>query len=145
MAFENLDFSTWDAANKALQEGRTTSEKTKSQTKASQKSGLMAGIGTVVGAIFGGPAGAALGKQIGGSLSGNGDTGNIDTETDLFSQAAEWYKKKNLPKWQQGMSDTERSAIATDPMQVASAMNAIGGGDVIDTMTAASKLYGGLV
>lgn len=145
MAFENLDFSTWNAANQALQEGRTSSEKTKSQTKASQKSGLMAGIGTIIGAIYGGPAGAQIGKQIGGSLSGNGDTGNIDTETDLFNQAAEWYKKKSLPKWQQGMSDTERSAIATDPMQMASAMNAIGGGDVIDTMTAASKLYGGLV
>jgi hypothetical protein len=138
----NLDFSSWDAANKALQEGRTSSEKIKSQTKVSQKSGLMAGIGTVVGAIFGAPA---TGRAIGEAVGGGGNTSDTETDTDLFDQITDWYKKKKLPKWQQDMSDAERSTIATDPMQVASAMNAIGGGDVIDTMTAASKMYGGLV
>lgn len=140
----NLDFSSWDAANKALAEGTVKTQTTKSQTKASQKSGLMSGIGTVIGAIFGGPAGASIGASIGKAVSG----GNASAEglsTDLFDQAAEWNKKKNLPKWQQGMTDTERSAIATDPMQVASAMNAITGGDVIDASVAASKMYGGLI
>ena len=140
----NLDFSSWDAANKALAEGTVKTQTTKSQAKASRASGLMSGIGTVVGAICGGPAGAAIGKSIGGSLSGNGATAN-GLSTDLFDQAAEWNKKKNLPKWQKDMSDSERASIATDPMQVASAMNAITGGDVIDASVAASKMYGGLI
>lgn len=139
----NLDFSSWDAANRALAEGTVKTQTTKSQAKASRASGLMGGIGTVIGAIFGGPAGAAIGKSIGSSLSGG--NASIDTDTDLFSQAADWYKKSKLPKWQRDMSDSERASIATDPMQVASAMNAITGGDVIDASVAASKMYGGLI
>lgn len=138
----NLDFSAWDAANKALAEGTVKTQTTKSQTKASQKSGLMSGIGTVVGAIFGAPA---TGKAIGEALGGGKNTSDIETDTDLFDQITDWYKKKNLPKWQKDMSDSERASIATDPMQVASAMNAISGGDVIDASVAASKMYGGLI
>lgn len=137
----NLDFSSWDAANRALAEGTVKTQTTKSQAKASRASGLMSGIGTVVGAIFGAPA---TGKAIGEALGG-GNTSDIETDTDLFDKITDWYKKKKLPKWQQDMSDAERSTIATDPMQVASAMNAITGGDVIDTSVAASKMYGGLV
>ena len=139
----NLDFSSWDAANKALAEGTVKTQTTKSQAKASRASGLMGGIGTVIGAIVGGPAGAAIGKSIGSSLSGG--NASADVNTDLFSQAADWYKKSKLPKWQRDMSDSERASIATDPMQVASAMNAITGGDVIDASVAASKMYGGLI
>lgn len=139
----NLDFSSWDAANRALAEGTVKTQTTKSQAKASRASGLMGGIGTVIGAIFGGPAGAAIGKSIGSSMSGG--NASIDTDTDLFNQAADWYKKSKLPKWQRDMSDSERASIATDPMQVASAMNAITGGDVIDASVAASKMYGGLI
>ena len=140
----NLDFSSWDAANKALAEGTVKTQTTKSQAKASRASGLMSGIGTVIGAVVGGPAGAAIGGSIGGSLSGGGTTPN-GLSTDLFSQTADWYKKSKMPKWQQNMSDSERASIATDPMQVASAMNAITGGDVIDAAVAASKMYGGLI
>lgn len=139
----NLDFSSWDAANRALAEGTVKTQTTKSQAKAYRASGLMGGIGTVIGAIVGGPAGAAIGKSIGSSLSG-GNT-SIDTSDDLFSQAADWYKKSKMPKWQKGMSDSERASIAADPMQVASAMNAITGGDIIDASVAASKMYGGLI
>ena len=143
MAF-NLDFSSWDAANRALAEGTVQTQTTKSQAKASRASGLMGGIGTVIGAIVGGPAGASIGGSIGSSLSGGGTTPN-GLSTDLFSQTTDWYKKSKMPKWQQNMSDSERASIATDPMQVASAMNAITGGDVIDTAVAASKIYGGLI
>lgn len=143
MAF-NLDFSSWDAANRALAEGTVKTQTTKSQAKASRASGLMSGIGTVIGAIVGGPTGAAIGGSIGDSLSGGGTTPN-GLSTDLFDQATEWNKKSKMPKWQQSMSDSERASIATDPMQMASAMNAITGGDVIDAAVAASKMYGGLI
>lgn len=138
MAFKNLNLSGWAAGNKALAEGTLSSKTQKAKTKASQEQGLMAGIGTVVGAIFGGPAGA----QIGAAIGGGGTATGLTPET--FQSAADWREEQNLPKWQRNMSKSDRAAIAQDPMQMASAMNALQGGDYIDAAVAASKMYGGL-